>query len=243
MFSLYDLEVEIFLIPSFLVFLLLLLPFPVVSKLISRVVGAVATPMLVVTVVLFFLFFLTYRDYLEKFDDKSSHEPPLHTAHSELSFKSKKWRAERNMYIHALTACLFAAIMKISRLNEAKVKLEKLLSGKEQKNKWQSNIIRKKFFLKNMFDRITFSPLKKMMIFTRTNIITLKRSPFCAPRSKVNQRVIEWPLYFFLRFTIAISIMKLYWYGYLVVVTCESNIFLVILCALQASDFLLGSQV
>lgn len=122
MFTFLAFEVNVLIYPAFIVFLLMLIPIPILSKYISKFIAKVESirvagfsslsAIAFMGVVLFGLALYDQREYIFSHSQKSIvKEGPLH-----MDYLSKKWRNERNMYIHAILAILYCSLLKMARL-------------------------------------------------------------------------------------------------------------------------------
>ena len=132
MVSLQTLEVDFLILPAFVVFVLFTIPVPVVSKLLSRLILRIerlqvsgVSLLVVLTVgslILFLNSFLRYSKQYgadNKFDllnVKDLKPDRFHDLSLKVEYQGKKWKAERDMYIHCLGFVLLAAVTKIARL-------------------------------------------------------------------------------------------------------------------------------
>ncbi|RNF16519.1 uncharacterized protein Tco025E_05202 [Trypanosoma conorhini] len=123
MLSLFTLEVTYLIMPAMLLFVLFIVPVPRVSRYVSRVVSFVERPnfhglslLLLLTLVTFVTFVVQFVEWRKRYGPG---KPRFADLSLEVDWEAKKWRHERNMYIHALATVLCAAIMKFARLYTA----------------------------------------------------------------------------------------------------------------------------
>lgn len=141
MVSLQTLEVEFLILPTFVLFVLFTVPIPVVSKLLSKLVlrierlqlGGVSI-LMVLTVLSLILFANSFLRYSKQYssdnkfdllDIKDVKPDRFHDLSLKVEYQGKKWKAERDMYIHCLGFVLLAAVTKMSRLVQAAQDAEK----------------------------------------------------------------------------------------------------------------------
>ena len=124
--TLASLEVDLVIVPFLIIFLLMLLPVPLLSDLLTRLVTSIERiqfmnfSILLVGSVLSFLFFAfsLYKN-MTAFDKKPHHEGDL------AIWLGKRRQSERNMYLHCLCFVLIAAVWKLARLNLTFAKITK----------------------------------------------------------------------------------------------------------------------
>jgi hypothetical protein len=119
---------ELYLIvPSFIVFLLFIVPIPLLSKIVTKIVLAVESvrvqgiSILLICTIGTFVFFVNQWVGLQQRD---SNRPAPTELDLQLQWQGKKWKAERDLYIHAVAFILLAAITKLARLNEQQQKMK-----------------------------------------------------------------------------------------------------------------------
>ena len=124
--SLAALEVDLVIIPFFCIFLLMLLPVPLLSQLLTRFVASIERvqflnmSILLVGSCLSFIFFsFSLYKNMTAFDKKPHHEGDL------AIWLSKRRHSERNMYLHCLCFVLIAAVWKLARLNLTYAKISR----------------------------------------------------------------------------------------------------------------------
>lgn len=129
MVSLLALEVNALIVPAFIVFVLFIIPIPLLSRAMSRAMGYAervnfygVSVLTIVTVATFIGFVLQVIDWRRKY---SGGKPSFAEMTMEIDWEGRKWRLERNMYIHALATVLSAAVMKFARLHNALEKKER----------------------------------------------------------------------------------------------------------------------
>ncbi|KAF8294063.1 hypothetical protein TcYC6_0104730 [Trypanosoma cruzi] len=123
MLSLFAVEVTYLIVPAMVIFVMFVAPIPGLSHYVSRAVSFVerlnfhgVSLLLLVTLVTFVSFVVQLFDWRKKY---SQGKPRFADLSLEVDWEAKKWRFERNMYIHALATVLCASIMKFSRLYTA----------------------------------------------------------------------------------------------------------------------------
>ncbi|ESL08673.1 hypothetical protein TRSC58_03621 [Trypanosoma rangeli SC58] len=123
MLSLFTLEVTYLIMPATVLFILFILPVPRLSRYVSCVVSFVERPnfygvslLLLVALVTFVSCATQFVEWRKKYGQG---KPRFADLSLEVDWEAKKWRHERNMYIHALATVLCAAIMKFTRLHTA----------------------------------------------------------------------------------------------------------------------------
>lgn len=118
-------------IPSFIVFLLFLIPVPGVSNIVTKVVLALESlrvsgvSVLLIATGTTFAFFLNQWLEIQK---REGSRPKPTDLDLMLQWQGKKWKSERDLYIHAIAFILLAAITKLARLNEQQRKLKTQLA-------------------------------------------------------------------------------------------------------------------
>lgn len=130
-------------VPTFIVFLLFLLPFPVLSQIVTKVVLWIESVringisvLLIGTVAAFGLFVNQWLALQRREESR----PKATELDLQLQWQGKKWKAERDLYIHAVAFIVLAAITKLARLNEQQRKMKadlavagnKLLNAKKK---------------------------------------------------------------------------------------------------------------
>lgn len=119
MLTLQAAEVEMLIIPSFIIFLLFIFPLPVVSRVVSKIVLMIESVNISGISLLFVLtggacfLFVNQLTRARQLEDQPR---DFHDLSAKLDFQAKKWKSERDMYIHAVTFILLAAVMKFARL-------------------------------------------------------------------------------------------------------------------------------
>ncbi|CCD14053.1 hypothetical protein, unlikely [Trypanosoma congolense IL3000] len=123
MVSALSLEVNVIVIPAFIVFVLFIIPIPLLSRVMSRVLGYLervnfyGVSLLTIAMVATFLGFVS--QFFEWRKRYGGAKPNFVDVAMEIDWEGKKWRHERNMYIHALATVLCSAVVKFARLHNA----------------------------------------------------------------------------------------------------------------------------
>ena len=133
------LEIEVILIfAATVLFILFIFPVPFLSAGVARLlsyletvrIAGVSVPVLV-SLITTINFAWTYYNYVEKY-----REPVKHIDHKmALDFHNKKWRNERNMYMHALATVLIAALMKFTKMTRQAAAAPRPTSPSDAKDK------------------------------------------------------------------------------------------------------------
>jgi hypothetical protein len=126
--SLESLEVDFVIAPLFVIFLLMLLPVPLLSRMLTRLVAAIESVQLLNMSILMlgsclsFLFFLVtaYTNW-----NLSQVKPKAVEQRIVDEWNLKRRRGERNLYLHWLAFVLIAAVWKIARINAALAKIQR----------------------------------------------------------------------------------------------------------------------
>ncbi|KEG07434.1 hypothetical protein DQ04_09821020 [Trypanosoma grayi] len=123
MLSILSLEVNYLIVPAMIIFIMFVVPLPGLSRYVCRAVSFVerlnfhgVSLLLLVTVATFMGFALQFLEWRKKY---CYGKPRFADLSLEVDWEGRKWRHERNMYIHALAAVLCAAVMKFARLYAA----------------------------------------------------------------------------------------------------------------------------
>ncbi|ORC84507.1 uncharacterized protein TM35_000441630 [Trypanosoma theileri] len=138
MISILTLEVNYFIVPAVVIFILFVIPFPGLSRYVCRAVTLVerlnfhgVSLLLLLAVATVAGFTLQMLEWRKKY---GVGKPRFADLSLEVDWEARKWRHERNMYIHALAAVLSTAIMKFTRLYNALEK-QTLLRSETKKGK------------------------------------------------------------------------------------------------------------
>ncbi|KAG8347905.1 hypothetical protein ERJ75_001039800 [Trypanosoma vivax] len=122
-------EVNFLIIPAFVIFVLFVIPIPILSRTMCRLVGFVerihfggVSILLATTVLLFIGSALQFLEWRNKY---GAGKPRFSDLSLEVDWEGRKWRHERNMYIHILAVVLCAAVMKFARLHDRLQRKEK----------------------------------------------------------------------------------------------------------------------
>mmetsp|Transcript_12067 Transcript_12067/g.13882 ORF Transcript_12067/g.13882 Transcript_12067/m.13882 type:complete len:148 (+) Transcript_12067:43-486(+) len=120
--SLQSFEVEVLIAPAFVIFMMFIIPIPFLSKLISRMVLKLESisisgisVLFVLTVVTLILFVNQVYTTAKKYGSGNP-APEFVDLAAKLEHQGKKWKAERDLYIHAISFVLLASVMKFARL-------------------------------------------------------------------------------------------------------------------------------
>jgi uncharacterized membrane protein len=125
------LEVDVVIIPAFVIFLLFIVPLPILSRLVSKMVLALESVQVQGVSVLLCLTLLAGGLFANQFHQWNNHygySVPAQDFSSlsvKMEFQAKKLRTERNLYIHAMAFVLLAAIMRFARLIRENEKLRR----------------------------------------------------------------------------------------------------------------------
>jgi hypothetical protein len=138
MFTMIGLEVEtVFLLSA--LFLLMLIPIPGLSRLVSKIIFSVErfqfhgiSCLFILTGLALFLFIARWMDWYQK--DRFVFHKPEDVA-GRLTHDAKRLRHERDMYIHALLFVLLASLLKMVRLQAASKTDEKKTKTDDKKTK------------------------------------------------------------------------------------------------------------
>lgn len=133
MVSMLAIEANFLVAPALVVFLLFAIPIPGLSKLVARFVSAVEAVNLYGFSLLVLLTLATgvaFASALNEWRVSYSHgKPRFSNMDSEANWERRKWRKERDMYLHAVCMVLFASLMKFSRLHLQIEEMKKKLAG------------------------------------------------------------------------------------------------------------------
>eukprot|EP00388_Colpodella_angusta_P039176 GDKK01046603.1.p1 GENE.GDKK01046603.1~~GDKK01046603.1.p1 ORF type:complete len:172 (-),score=30.61 GDKK01046603.1:118-633(-) len=139
MFTMLSVEVNFLIYPAFVIFLLMLIPIPFLSKLVAKLVAKIESIrvgglsiLLVITLVGIVFFLISFNDQREYMFTHPNAVLPEGRHH--MDYLSKKWRGERNMYIHAILAVLYSSLLKMARVTLESHELEKKAIAGSQPN-------------------------------------------------------------------------------------------------------------
>ena len=135
------LEVNLLIYPAFVLFILTLVPIPFISRRVCKLIATIenirfqgVSVLMIITIGAFILFGLAMKEYRDRYAAISgSDQLNLDTSRkADQQFHSKKWRAERNLYVHAMVAVLYSALLKIARLTLENNALQKKIEKPKQ---------------------------------------------------------------------------------------------------------------
>lgn len=134
-------EVNLLIYPAFFLFVMALLPIPFISRRVCKFIATIEnirfqgiSILMIVTIGAFILFGLSMKEYRDRFTTVSGEEQmTLDTSRrADQQFHAKKWRAERNLYVHAMVAVLYSSLLKIARLTLENMQLHKKVTKVKQ---------------------------------------------------------------------------------------------------------------
>lgn len=126
MVSFLAIEVNLLIYPAFAVFLLMLIPIPLLSKYIAKLIAKLesiriggASLLFVIAIGGALLFSLSLKEFYDEYGGPMGKDgkPFPDASHRDYArHLSRKWRLERNMYIHGIVSILYASLLKMARL-------------------------------------------------------------------------------------------------------------------------------
>ena len=124
-----SLEVNFLIYPAFALFLLMLIPVPMLSKLVARGIAKLescriygVSPLFAIAVFGVLAFSFAYQKHYAQYGgDAASGSAAINAARQQNNIDysrllARKWRAERNLYMHGIVALLYCALLKMARL-------------------------------------------------------------------------------------------------------------------------------